>query len=523
MTFFASSGLKALICKMEFTLFNKFCEKFVRYGVYMQDIRKLIMALLTLLSCGQLLAQSHDLVFPKSDQFFFGVSNAPSQVEDGLDDIWMQFARDGHIPAFDNYARPEERIGFWSDPEKEILFAKENKMEVFRLGVDWQRLFPKSGELDRQALEHYRKILKLIKANGMKVMLTLFHHTETHYTFRMGSWHNPKMIDEFRIFWQIVLNELGDDIDYLVTFNEGQIYVLMARVVGIWPHPTKPNALNLFNIGPFKGLYEKSLLNMAKSHREIYEYSKARKFKFQIGFAHNMANYDGKGLLSKIGIWMSWRKFNLKLADLLAPYLDFFGINYYGVEVLKGTTVGFDPKVEYSDSGRGIDPKGLYKILTRMHDRYNVKGKFRPKKAPKLPFIITENGIADELDWYRPLYIAEHLAAIHQAMKDGVKVLGYIQWTLTDNFEWADGYCPKFGLSAIDRETFERQPRGSLAIYKRLIETRTITGYERDTYFANLMSKTGQLRPMCRHEDGKTSLREPRWLPVGDIDWRFRL
>ena len=77
-------------------------------------------------------ASAADLKFPGTEEFFFGVSNAPSQVEDNLDDIWMQFAREGHIPAFPNYSRAEERISFWSDPESEIKLAKTSDAEVFR-------------------------------------------------------------------------------------------------------------------------------------------------------------------------------------------------------------------------------------------------------------------------------------------------------------------------------------------------------------------------------------------------------
>ncbi len=189
--------------------------------------------------------------------------------------------------------------------------------------------------------------------------------------------------------------------------------------------------------------------------------------------------------------------------------------------MLKGLGVTLDENVEYSDSGRGISPNGLYDILKKANKRYNIKKRYRSKHAKILPFIITENGVADETDLFRPAYLAEHLAAIHQAMQEDIKVLGYIQWTLTDNFEWADGYCPKFGLSAIDRTTWQRKPRGSYYIFKNIIETRTVLQSSRDQYFANIQSHVGQLRPMCRHEDGQTSLREPRYIPIKDVDWRF--
>ena len=454
-----------------------------------------------------------DITLPLlKDKFFFGVSNAPSQVEDQLSDIWMDFANAGHIPAFDNYPHPEDRIRFWTQPEIEIALARDLGTEVFRLGVDWQRIFPERNQVNWQAVERYKYILRLIKQNGMKVMLTLFHHSEPRWTFTQGSWKNKKMVEDFRPFWTLVLTELGPSIDNLVTFNEGQIYIMMTQVAGIWPQVSKPFPLGLFNLGPFQGRFEKSLRNMARAHQEIYAWAHAKGATYPIGIAHNVGYYYGKKGFSKLSAQVSWQKLNYKFPDLLGNTLDYLGINYYGIEVVKGLGVPFDKDYEYSDSGRGIYPDGLYKILKNFNKRYK-----------NIPFIITENGIADGSDWFRPLYITEHLAAISKAMSEGVKVFGYIHWTLTDNFEWGDGYCPKFGFVAIDRSSpdFTRVPRPSFDFYKKVIETRHITSEERLNLKLAFKTKIGQLRPMCRLDDGATALKEPRFVPVKDIDWTF--
>merc|ERR1711966_327221 len=107
----------------------------------------------------------------------------------------------------------------------------------------------------------------------------------------------------------------------------------------------------------------------------------------------------------------------------------------------------------YSASGRCVDPTGLHQELSKFYRRY------------KLPIMITENGLADSSDVLRPAYILEHMVAIGRAIEDGIPISGYIHWTLTDNFEWTDGYCPKFGLVSIDRNTFERTRRDSFYLY----------------------------------------------------------
>jgi len=455
---------------------------------------------------------AQDIQFPP--EFFFGVANAPSQVEDHLDDIWMDFANLHRVRAFQNQYLPEERIHFWTRPEVEMDLARDLNVQVFRLGVDWQRLFPKKGELDREALLHYKNIIEGIHGRGMKVMLTLFHHTEPRWTYDYGGWREKEMISDFKHFWQPVLEELGDQVDYLVTFNEAQVYALLSQVAGEWPYRYRASALSLFNFGPFKGRFEKSLQHMAQSHIQIFQWSKSKRKKYKIGIAHNVANYQGINRVSGLSAWMSWQKMNFKFSDLVSNHIDFLGLNYYGREVIKGTKIILADDFEYSDSGRAIDPHGLYKILKEFDHRYN-----------HIPFIITENGIADQNDWVRPAYLIEHLAAIRKSMEEGVEVLGYIHWTLTDNFEWADGYCPKFGLTEVIREgeaPFKRVKRDSYLQFSKIAKERLITKEMRQSSWQKYLDHKGQKRPQCRSTNGVSGLDVPRLEALKGLDWRFR-
>ena len=130
---------------------------------------------------------------PSKKDFFFGIANAPVQVEDQLDDNWMKLARSGKIKAFPNIENPEIKLEFWSKPDIEINLAEELGIGVFRLGIDWSRLMSYNKLLNQQVvnqdvLDHYLEILKKIKAKNMKVMLTLFHASEPSWTLENGSW-----------------------------------------------------------------------------------------------------------------------------------------------------------------------------------------------------------------------------------------------------------------------------------------------------------------------------------------------
>ncbi|MFT3789884.1 MAG: family 1 glycosylhydrolase [Rudaea sp.] len=93
-------------------------------------------------------------------------------------------------------------------------------------------------------------------------------------------------------------------------------------------------------------------------------------------------------------------------------------------------------------------------------------------QATGKPVLVTENGIADPDDTLRQRFLPLALQALDQAITDGVPVLGYIHWSLLDNFEWLSGYKPKFGLVAVDRTTFKRTPKPSARIYAHLVQDR---------------------------------------------------
>ena len=143
--------------------------------------------------------------------------------------------------------------------------------------------------------------------------------------------------------------------------------------------------------------------------------------------------------------------------------MDYIGLDYY-----KRSRIFWRPPFirnpkdnPINDMNWEIYPKGIYNALKRLN-RYGV------------PILITENGVADAEDKYRADFIKEHLRYLHKAISEGVDVRGYFHWSLLDNFEWAWGWEPKFGLYTVDRETFKRTPRPSAKIYKEICKNNAI-------------------------------------------------
>ncbi|MCI09106.1 beta-glucosidase-like SFR2 chloroplastic-like, partial [Trifolium medium] len=134
-------------------------------------------------------------------------------------------------------------------------------------------------------------------------------------------------------------------------------------------------------------------------------------------------------------------------------------------------------------------------MLLQFHERY---------KHLNMPFIIAENGIADETDLIRRPYLLEHLLAVYAAMNEGVSVLGYLFWTISDNWEWADGYGPKFGLVAVDRaNNLARIPRPSYHLFSKVVNTGKVTREDREKAWNELQraAEEKKTRPFYRAVD----------------------
>jgi beta-glucosidase len=148
--------------------------------------------------------------------------------------------------------------------------------------------------------------------------------------------------------------------------------------------------------------------------------------------------------------------------------LDFLGVNYYSRSVVsaKGTWDVKQSGLPLTDMSWEVYPQGLTELLLRLKKDYPVP-----------PIVITENGAAfvDDFqngrikDTQRTSYLRQHIAAVSSAMKQGVPVVGYMVWSLMDNFEWASGYAKRFGIVHVDYETQQRTLKDSAIWYREFL------------------------------------------------------
>lgn len=467
-----------------------------------------------------------------SNQFFFGLATAPAHVEDDLNDTWLDFARgqDGSYPvrAWQNIPLADQRLRFWTEPEIELDLAKETGSTVFRLGIDWGRLVPEEPTngteqaADLSAAEHYKSILQAIRRRGMKVMLTLFHHSIPKWALSYGGWTEPRTIVYFTDFAKFAQKEFGEYVDYWITFNEPHIFVILSHCSMTWPPGGKPSLLDsLVCFTPF-GAYGKAMAAISEAHKNTYEALHDGDSNAVVGVAHHVGVINPYGLLDIPVVLASRWLTEFQWIDEIQYHLDFCGINYYGQEILSTAGLMLVPDEEYSEAGRGVYPDGLFNVLMTFHQRYRTT-------RPNLRYIITENGFADAEDMLRRPYLLEHLLAVNAARKQGVPVDGYVEWTISDNWEWADGYCPKFGLVNVDRaDNLTRIPRPSFYLFQEVCSAGVITASQREEQWAYVRGSVSEdgVRPFCRAADGHgrmwaEGLDEPTPRLIAAKDWRL--
>jgi beta-glucosidase len=319
--------------------------------------------------------------------------------------------------------------------------------------LEWSRLEPENGKWDKSAFEHYKKYISELNNRGIEPFLNIWHWTLPLWFSEKGRFAKRANIKYFERFVQKISNELLGDINFVITLNEPNVYIGMSYSQGEWP-PQKKNmaqALLVYN-------------NLKLAHKSAYKIIKKSHPKIQIGVAQQLANiqaYRPGNLLDEAVVKFMRYFWNWWWLNRIKNQQDFIGFNYYFTDYYKGFHK-INPTSPVNDLGWYMNPQGILPLIQRIAYHY-----------PDKPIIITENGVADSSDQERLWWLHETIKALDTAKSQGLPLKGYLHWSLLDNFEWAYGWWPKFGLIEVDRENnMKRKPRPSALWYKQAIAKR---------------------------------------------------
>jgi beta-glucosidase len=444
------------------------------------------------LSYAQADIDHHVMLQGLGPDFLLGVATSAYQSEGGNHNDWTTWETgrypDGrpHVAGGATAARAADS---WNQWPRDVAALEELGANVYRLGVEWSRLEPMEGAWDVAAVARYREMLLALRAahpHAIQPMLNLYHFTLPDWMVARGGWEWPGAPAAFAAFAGRVADAFGDLVDLWCTLNEPNVYVTKGFLSADWPpgvRDPRRAARVLAQLLQAHGLAVEAL----RAHDRIDADGDGKATR--IGLAHNVIVFDpaSRGPLDTLVARISDRFYNLTVPDALstgrihialpmevtldeeAPRLkgslDWLGINYYTRHVVRAHLdrqapyeIVVDPNRPHNDMGWEIYPEGLERMLE----------KFAPYGWPLL---VSETGIADRAGTTRPGFIRSHVFALDRARAAGVNVIGYMHWSLTDNFEWSHGYEGRFGLFAIDFDgdpTLARRPTPAVATFQEL-------------------------------------------------------
>lgn len=378
--------------------------------------------------------------------FLWGAATSSHQIEGGQHNDWTQWEDAGRVRE-----RSGRAADHWQRWPEDFAIIESLHLNSYRFSLEWSRIEPQSGHVNRSALQQYRRMAQRLRDAGIVPLVTLHHFTLPLWVAGQGGFLHPDAPGWFTRYIRVVMDALGDLVDCYVTINEPLVMVVMGYLMGIWPpgHHGFRRAWSLIN-------------RLATIHALAYQTIKKSRPCAWVGLAHHTIAFEPwqETWADRATAALLRYLMNERFIRLVGENQDFIGINYYtrqyghwsrGLHPLASR-----PTHPVSDLGWEIYPQGLGDILKRL-------------QPARKPIIITENGIATTDDRIRQRYLSEHLRVIAKAQQQGIDVRGYFHWSLLDNFEWAEGYAPRFGLVGVDYATQERILRPSAELYRDII------------------------------------------------------
>lgn len=386
------------------------------------------------------------ITFP--DGFLWGASTAPHQIEGNNtnSDFW---ANEGRVPGME---RSGDACDSYHRYREDMQLLADSGCTAYRFGLEWARIEPVEGLISNAELAHYRRMIDTALDLGLTPVVTLQHFTHPRWFAEAGGWLAENAVARFARYVRATTSIL-DGVEWVVTMNEPNMLSMMAALArqmqsapaGEWQSPTVEGD------GPRPALptpdeeIGRRLVEAHHAARAIVRANTSAKVGWSVANRAYAARPGGEEKMAEL----QWVWEDLYLAGSAGD--DFVGVQAYTSQWVGPD--GIEPFADHPDNtlvGTSYRPDALGMAVRHTHE---VTG---------LPILVTENGIATGDDARRIAYTTGALEGLASAIDDGADVRGYLHWSLLDNYEWGH-WRPTFGLVAVDRTTFVRTPKPSLA------------------------------------------------------------
>lgn len=412
------------------------------------------------------------MVFQKD--FLLGAATAAHQVEGNNtnSDLWVMENLEHSI-----YKEPSlGAVNHYKQYKEDLQLMKNAGLDSYRFTIEWARIEPQKRKYSQEAVDHYREKLKYCHEIGITPVVTLHHFSSPFWLTKEGGWESEETITYFERYTRFIVKELGEYIPYICTINEAnmgvQITKLMERMKkGNGKSSDVQVGINT-DIKENMMLYYKELGEAFETDpSNVHEFvsPKSEKGNRIIMTCHEKARDAIKEINSniKVGVTLSLhdnqavsggeeyadKAYQEDFLDFL-PYLekdDFIGLQNYSRQIFDENGIrGLEKGSRVTKMGYEFYPKALSNVIRFVSEYWDKD------------ILITENGISTDDDKERIEFIDLALKGVEECLEEGLKIIGYLHWSLLDNFEWQLGYAQTFGLIAVDRKTQKRYPKDSL-------------------------------------------------------------
>jgi beta-glucosidase len=418
---------------------------------------------------------ARELSFP--GDFLWGAATAAHQVEgDNANSDWWEWEQRTGSPVPEPSGRACEHYTRYAD---DVRLLADAGLNTYRYSVEWARIEPVEGEFDEAQLEHYVRMTDVVRAAGLTPVVTLHHFTLPRWLAARGGWIDSRTPELFARYCEQVVRHLGGRVDWFCTINEpGNVAV--GGYLGVFGWPPGSTSYDAFR---------QAAEGLTRGHRAALQTIKSLRPDARVGLTHGMqewtANAAGRSPMREVR--RMFEDIYLEASD----DDDFVGVQTY-TRVPVDLPAVLAPATALLAGVPALRHRVLPKVLRQQFRamsasddgvrRTQMGYEFRPeaiaatlrraaKMHPGKDLLVTEHGIATSDDAERTEFVTRGLAAVHEVIAEGLPVKGYLYWSLLDNFEWAHGYRPTFGLVGIDRDTMARDPRPSLAFLGEVART----------------------------------------------------
>ncbi|WP_226582706.1 GH1 family beta-glucosidase [Halobacillus litoralis] len=426
----------------------------------------------------------------------WGAATASYQIEGAAHEggrtpsIWDVFS---HAPGnVKNGDTGDNACNSYHKYKEDVNHLSELGVDQYRFSISWSRVIPQGrGELNPEGIAYYRNLIQELLDHGIEPMITLYHWDLPQILQDEGGWEARETTDAFLAYAEAMFKEFGGQVKKWLTINEPWCASFLSNYLGVHA-PGKTSLQAGVDVAHHLMLAHGKAV---QSFRELVPDG-------EIGYAPNLGWLEpyspSQEDIDACKRGMMWQKewfmdpvfkgtypetliqlfaehgasLNVEEGDLeiISQPIDLMGINYYTGSLGRYKEDGGLFQVEEvplderrTDIDWPIYAEGFYKALTDIHQTYG-----------DVPIYITENGACYNhgvedgrvYDQERIDYLKQHLTSLSRAIEAGVPIVGYIVWSLLDNFEWAEGYEKRFGIIHVNFETFERTRKDSYYWYR---------------------------------------------------------